>query len=94
VLEADALADFGDGLSFDKTLDQVLIDYQYDPMDLRFSVPDAPGNTYIPLDVAVGSWQRWATNGSGKARLLINNLATAGLITLFDTMPPGEASST
>lgn len=93
VLEADIEGNFGDGLSFDQTLDLVLVEYRCDPSDPKFSIPDATGNRYIPLDVAVGSWLRWATNGSIKARLLLSNLAIAGLIKLFDSNLDSKADN-
>ena len=94
VLEADVEGNFGNGLSFDKTLDLVLVECNYDPTEPRFSVPDETGNRHIPLDVAVGSWLRWATNGSEKARLLLSNLAIAGLINLFDLTLNSKAGNT
>ena len=93
VLEADIEGNFGDGLSFDETLDRVLVEYKCDPTDFKFSIPDAAGNRYIPLDVAVGSWLKWATNGSTKAKLLLSNLAIAGLIKLFDGTLDGNADN-
>ena len=94
VLEADAERNFGNGLSFDETLDLVLGECNYDPTEPRFSAPDSEGNRHIPLDVAVGSWHRWATNGSDKARLLLCNLALAGLINLFDLTLKNKADNT
>lgn len=95
VLGADAWLDFGNGLSFDETLDQVLVKYAYDLTDPRFAKPDQDGNRYIPLDVAVGSWMRWATNGSDEAILVMNNLAIAGLMRLFEiTLDDSKASPT
>ena len=94
VLEADFEGDFGNGSSFDQTIDRVLVEYNCAPTDPKFSPPDAGGNRYIPLDVAVGSWLLWATNGSGKARLLLSNLAIAGLINLFDLTRKNKADNT
>lgn len=94
VLEADVKLHFGNGLSFDETLDLVLVEYNYDPTEPRFSAPDSEGNKHIPLDVAVGSWLRWATNGSEKARLLLCNLVLAGLINLFDLTLKNKADNT
>jgi hypothetical protein len=80
VLQADVERHFGNGLSFDETLDLVLAECNYDPKEPRFSLPDEAGNRHIPLDVAVVSWVRWATGGSEQARLLLSNLAVAGII--------------
>ncbi len=93
VLEADVERDFGNGSSFDQTIDRVLVEYNCDPTDPKFSMPDEHGNRHIPLDVAVGSWIHWATNGSHIARLLLNNLAIAGLINLFDLTHDGKGLS-
>lgn len=84
VLQADVERNFGNGSSFDETLDLVLVECNYDPTDPRFSLPNETGNRLIPLDVAVGSWLKWATGGSDQAKLLLCNLALAGLINLFD----------
>ena len=94
VLSADVERNFGNGSSFDETLDLVLVECKYDPTEPRFSVPDSAGNRHIPLDVAVGSWLRWATLGSEKARLLLCNLALAGLINLFDLTLKNKADNT
>lgn len=94
VLSADVERNFGNGSSFDETLDLVLVECNYDPTEPRFSVPDSAGNRHIPLDVAVGSWLRWATGGSEKAKLLLCNLALAGLINLFDKTLNDKADNT
>ena len=94
VLESDFDRNFGNGLSFDETLSLVLVEYNYDPTDPRFSAPDSEGNRHIPLDVAVGSWLRWATLGSDQAKLLLSNLALAGLINLFDRTLKNKADNT
>ncbi len=94
VLSADVERNFGNGSSFDETLDLVLVECKYDPTEPRFSVPDSAGNRHIPLDVAVGSWLRWATGGSEKAKLLLCNLALAGLIDLFDKTLNDKADNT
>lgn len=88
VLEADGTGDFGNGSSFDETIDRVLVEHNCDPTDPKFSTPDELGNRHITLDVAVGSWFHWATNGSHIASLLLNNLAIAGLINLFNVTSP------
>ena len=92
VLEADISGDFGNGSSFDETIDRVLVEHNCDPTDPKFSTPDELGNRHITLDVAVGSWLRWATNGSHIASLLLNNLAIAGLINLFNRRHDGVDS--
>ncbi len=92
VLEADISGDFGNGSSFDETIDRVLVEYNCAPTDPKFSTPDELGNRHIPLDVAVGSWLIWATNGSHIASLLLNNLAIAGLIYLFNRRHDGVDS--
>ncbi len=84
VVQADVERNLGNGSSFEETLDLVLVECNYDPTEASFSVPDSAGNRHIPLDVAVGSWLRWATGGSQQAKLLLCNLALAGLINLFD----------
>ncbi len=94
VLSADVERNFGNGSSFDETLDLILVECKYDPTEPRFSVPDSAGNRHIPLDVAVGSWLRWATGGSEKAKLLLRNLALAGLINLFDKTLNDKADNT
>ena len=94
VLASDLERNFGNGSSFDETLSLILVECNYDPTEPRFSVPDAQGNRHIPLDVAVGSWLRWATLGSEKARLLLCNLALAGLINLFDLTLKNKADNT
>ena len=94
VLEADISGDFGNGSSFDETIDRVLVEHNCDPTDPKFSKPDELGNRHITLDVAVGSWLRWATNGSHIASLLLNNLAIAGLINLFNLTLEGKADNT
>jgi len=94
VLSADVERNFGNGCSFDETLDLVLVECNYDPTEPRFSLPDEPGNRHIPLDVAVGSWLKWATLGSEQAKLLLCNLALAGLINLFDLTLSDKADNT
>ena len=94
VLQADVERNFGNGSSFDETLDLVLVECNYDPTDPRFSLPDDLGNRHIPLDVAVGSWLKWATLGSEQAKLLLCNLALAGLINLFDLTLKSKADNT
>lgn len=94
VLQADVERNFGNGSSFDETLDLVLVECNYDPTDPRFSLPDDLGNRHIPLDVAVGSWLKWATGGSEKAKLLLCNLALAGLINLFDLTLNSKSDNT
>lgn len=94
LLQADVERNFGNGSSFDETLDLVLVECNYDPTDPRFSLPDETGNRHIPLDVAVGSWLKWATNGSEQAKLLLCNLALAGLINLFDKTLNSKADNT
>ena len=94
VLSADVERNFGNGSSFDETLDLVLVECNYDPTEPRFSLPDEPGNRHIPLDVAVGSWLKWATLGSEQAKLLLCNLALAGLINLFDLTLSDKADNT
>ncbi len=75
VLQANVERNFDNGSSFDETLDLALVECNYDPTNPRFSLPDETGNRHIPLDVAVGSWLKWATGGSEQAKLLLCNLA-------------------
>jgi hypothetical protein len=94
VLQADVERNFGNGSSFDETLDLVLVECNYDPTEPKFSLPDETGNRHIPLDVAVGSWLKWATGGSEQAKLLLCNLALAGLINLFEKTLKSKADNT
>ena len=94
VLQANVERNFDNGSSFDETLDLALVECNYDPTNPRFSLPDETGNRHIPLDVAVGSWLKWATGGSEQAKLLLCNLALAGLINLFDLTLNSKADNT